>query len=337
MRLFASYLVVLGFALALAVAPAASGASWAQADIRAAVASGLMGPSVAGFRPEDPLTRRDLGTVVAGITKRAQVVVDPERPVTMTQLDRTLVRAVGLASAGEAVRAELAASGLAPPPRTGWETVARLLGLRYNHPAEADARELLPGDAATRAEAAFSVARLLRLTKSDLRRARDAAARFDLPRLTEWQQRVLGRAIGFVGYPYVWGGTSENRQTLFGVTSRGGFDCSGFVWRVFKLEPFPDAPQLAATLRGRTTFVMADEVARSENIALRNVQPADVLFFGSRGAASKPAEVTHMGISLGNGWFVHSSSYGTTITPLEGWYVDSLAWARRPLREAGLA
>jgi hypothetical protein len=33
---------------------------------------------------------------------------------------------------------------------------------------------------------------------------------------------------------------------------------------------------------------------------------------------------------------VHSSGQGTTITPLSGWYQSGFAWARRPLREAGL-
>ena len=334
MRRLAACLAVL--VIGLALSSAASAGSWARADIRASVASGLMGPTVAAFRPEDPLTRHELGQIVAGITQREQMIVDPARPVTMTELNRALVRAVGLASAGEAVRRELAAAGLAPPKRAGWETVARLLGLRYNHPATADFRELRPTDAATRAEAAYSVARLLRLSEWDLRRARDAATAFDVPALTEWQRRVLARGVKFVGYPYVWGGTSESRQTLFGVTSRGGFDCSGFVWRVYKLEPYAGAPSLAAALRGRTTFAMSGEVPRSARVALRNLQPADVIFFGSRGPASAPAEVTHTGISMGNGWFVHSSGNGTTLAPLEGWYVSRYAWARRPLREAGL-
>ena len=39
---------------------------------------------------------------------------------------------------------------------------------------------------------------------------------------------------------------------------------------------------------------------------------------------------------LGNGWFVHSSSGGVTLQPLQGWHATSLAWARRPLAEAGL-
>jgi cell wall-associated NlpC family hydrolase len=43
-----------------------------------------------------------------------------------------------------------------------------------------------------------------------------------------------------------------------------------------------------------------------------------------------------MGIYVGNGWFVHSSSQGTTMTTLSGWYAERFAWGRRPLREAGL-
>ncbi len=322
-------------AVALSAAPSAA-ASWADAEIRAAVASGLMGPSVAAFRPADPLTRKALARIVAGVTGEDQVVVDPDRPVTMTALDRALVRALGLRGAGEAVRRELAASDLRPPRRAGWETVARLLGLRYNHPKEHDDRELRPLDPATRAEAAYSVAQLLRLSTADVSRARGLAASFDLPVLTAWQRRVLARAVRFVGFPYVWGGTSEFRQTLFGVTSRGGFDCSGFVWRVYKLERWAGAPGLNATLRGRTTFEMAGEVAAARRIALARIRPADVLFFG-RGRDSRPADVGHTGIALGGGWFIHSSGNGTTLAPLAGWYTSSFAWARRPLAEAGLA
>jgi hypothetical protein len=44
-----------------------------------------------------------------------------------------------------------------------------------------------------------------------------------------------------------------------------------------------------------------------------------------------------MGIYLGGGWMAHSSSRGTTLAPLVGWYRDRFAWGRRPLAEAGLA
>jgi cell wall-associated NlpC family hydrolase len=333
MRRLAACVAVL--AIALAAASTAAAASWAKAHIRAAVESGLMGPSVTAFRPDDPLTRGELGQIVAGVTRREQVVAEPARPVTLTELDRALVRALGLGPAAEEVRAELARSALAPPRRAGWETVARLLALRFNHPAKKDDRELLPNDPATRAEAAFSVARLLALSSRDLERANELATGLDVPSLTEWQRRVLQRAVRFVGYPYVWGGMSESKQTLFGVTSRGGFDCSGFIWRVYKLEGWTGAPRLGTTIRTRTAAGMAGEVTGARRIGEARLQPGDVLFFGA-GPRSAPSRITHSGISLGGGWFVHSSRYGTTLVPFDGWYDETFAWARRPLAEAGL-
>jgi cell wall-associated NlpC family hydrolase len=82
---------------------------------------------------------------------------------------------------------------------------------------------------------------------------------------------------------------------------------------------------------------MSGEVAKSLRIDPATLQPADVLFFGARGPKSKPSEVGHMGIYVGNGWFVHASSGGVTLQPLQGWYASTLAWARRPLAEAGFA
>jgi cell wall-associated NlpC family hydrolase len=61
-----------------------------------------------------------------------------------------------------------------------------------------------------------------------------------------------------------------------------------------------------------------------------------VVFFGAKGPRSKPAEVGHMGIYVGNGWFVHSSRYGVALETMTGWYREKFAWARRPLAEAGL-
>jgi cell wall-associated NlpC family hydrolase len=66
------------------------------------------------------------------------------------------------------------------------------------------------------------------------------------------------------------------------------------------------------------------------------VQPGDLLFFGSAGPRSKPAQINHMGIYLGSGWFVQSSDQGVALSPLtSAWYSSRFAWARRPLAEAG--
>jgi cell wall-associated NlpC family hydrolase len=124
---------------------------------------------------------------------------------------------------------------------------------------------------------------------------------------------------------------------LFGVPDRGGFDCSGFVWRVYKLQPFAGGESLQYVFRGRTTYEMSGEVPRSMRIARDRLKPADTPFFGARGRDSRPSEVDHMGIFLGRGWMIHSSSQGVTLVPLSGWYDDRFAWGRRPLREAGLS
>ena len=235
------------------------------------------------------------------------------------------------------VTAALRDAGLAPKAGAGTETVARLLGLRFNHPAAEDTLELGLNDPATRAEAAYSLARLLDLSGWEQEQIASLTEQLVLPEVTGTQQQLLRRAVSFVGWPYIWGGTSEAAQQLWnGKQLPGGFDCSGFVWRVFKLEPFAGASALATVLRGRTTFEMSGEVPPAQRIKkVENLQPGDLIFQGAKGPKSKPAQVDHAGIYLGGGWFVHSSGNGTTLHPFEGWYRDRFAWARRPLREAG--
>jgi cell wall-associated NlpC family hydrolase len=260
----------------------------------------------------------------------------PTQAVTVKQLDAALVGYLGLGDAARSIQGTLARAGLQPRANTGTEAVARLLGLRLNHPAGQDDLELLPSQPATRAEAAWSFAQLLKLDDTAPDAVRQAATAFTLPDLTPWQRRVLTTAISYVGYPYVWGGTSPTSETLFGVSAAGGFDCSGFVWRVYKLTPYPGELGLAGVLRGRTTYQMSGEVPRSDRLAAAKLQPADVMFFGAHGPASKPSEVDHTALYLGNGWFIQSSGEGVTLLPFDGWYTSSFAWARRPLREAGL-
>ena len=327
-------------ALALAITSVASArvvptTGFAAAEISKVVDAGLMAPSVSEFRPEDPLTATELATVVASLGG-AISVDDPYRPVTVRELDARLVSLVGLRPAAMQIRLAALNAGLTPKPWLGTETVARMLGLRINHERESEVLELQLSQAATRAEAAYSIARVLGLTPDEVTMTRETASTFAFPYLTELQRAVLARALAFVGSPYVWAGTSENPQKLSGQVLPGGFDCSGFVWRVYKIERYPGAPSLTKVLRGRTTYAMSGEVARSARIARDALEPGDVVFFGDRGVKSKPAEVGHTGIYVGNGWMVHSSRFGTTLTPMRDWYETRFAWARRPLVEAGL-
>src|SRR5207244_166469 len=224
-----------------------------------------------------------LAQLVAGLTKLAPVpAASPAAPVTMAGLDARLVRALDLTDAAATFAQNARAAGLVPPSRFGTEAVARLLGLRTNHPAAQDELELLPSETATRAETAYSAARILRFNGWESATVQSASLTFVLPALTPWQQRILKTAVRFVGYPYVWGGESESKESPFGHQKHGGFDCSGFVWRVYKLQAYANEGKLADVLRGRTTYAMSGEVAAGMRIPLAELQPADVLFFGAR-------------------------------------------------------
>lgn len=328
--------LVLVTAVGSAAARPDTSRSWATPQIAAVVDAGLMAPSVAEFRPDEALTWTEFAVVLASLGGAA-TAVDPDRPVTMRELDAQLVTLAGLRPAARDIRLAALEAGLTPTPWLGTETVARLLGLRINHTRGEEELELQLSQPATRAEAAYSVARLLAIEEAEVETVREIAENFALPDLTEWQRAVLRRALRFVGSPYVWAGTSERPQQLFGKVLPGGFDCSGFTWRVYKLEPFVGAPGLAGVLRGRSSYEMSGEVPRSARIPRGRIQPSDLVFFGSRGPRSRPSEVGHMGIYVGNGWLVHSSRFGTSMQPMTGWYETTFAWGRSPLAEAGLS
>jgi cell wall-associated NlpC family hydrolase len=362
-------------AVAAASAPGSAGRlpDWAAPQIATVVAHGLMGAkSVRKFRPYAAVTRQTAADLAAGLrqqlstpsggsgsssgttttgttsttttgtggTTTAPPVPNPTAPVTMAQLDRRLVQAIGLGAAAKEFAQGARADGLAVPGRFGFEVVARLLGLRVNHPAAQDFIELRPQDPAARAEAAYSAAQILDFGLLEdswqIAQVQSLADAFALPQVNDWQRQILDVAFSKIGMPYIWGGVSDGPEVDFGVSARGGYDCSGFVWRVYKLQSYPNEGTLASTIRGRTTYTMSVEVPRSKRIPFAKLQPADVIFFGTKGSSSKGPQVFHTGIYVGNGWFIQSSGQGVALAQLSGWYRKKFAWGRRPLREAGL-
>jgi cell wall-associated NlpC family hydrolase len=359
-------------AIATAAAAGSSRSNWAAPQIATVVAHKLMGAkSVKKFRPNAALTQKTLTSLATGLQEQLGTSSSPPSsgasigttttgttgttttgtttttsggasgaPETMAQLDKSLVQAMGLKKAASEFVQGARADRLAVPSRFGTEVVARLLGLRLNHPAAQDSLELRPQDPATRAEAAYSAAQILNfglLADSwQIAQVKSLAATFTLPEVSDWQRQILNTAFSKIGMPYIWGGTSDNTETDFGVTARGGYDCSGFVWRVYKLQSYADEGTLASMLRGRTTYTMSVEVPRSKRIAFKKLQPADVIFFGSRGPNSKGSQIFHTALYVGNGWFIQSSDRGVALAQLSGWYKQKFAWGRRPLREAGL-
>ena len=334
--LFAVLAVVL-----LAATPSLASAakrSWAESEIKLVTARGLMSPAGAGFRPDDPVTQGELAQLITGLSAEpTRTPATPSGGVTIAQLDAQLVGALGLGDEATLFYRAARAVGIKPPARFGREVVARLLGLRYNHPAAEDGRELLWSDPATRAEAAYSAAQILRFRGWETEWIEAEAAALVLPELTPLQQRILTYAFGLVGYPYVWGGTSTTRQAPFGVKAPGGFDCSGFLWQVYRLRAHAGARGLGNVIRGRTAAQMAGEVARAKRVPYEALEPGDLLFFARGGVRAKATAVDHAGIYVGSGWMIHSSRQGVALVKLEGWYLERFAWGRRPLAEAGLA
>lgn len=99
---------------------------------------------------------------------------------------------------------------------------------------------------------------------------------------------VLMRAIGLVGTPYRYGGN----------TPEGGFDCSGLVDFVFR-----DAADLWLPRSTRELIdIDAPEIRRDR------LQPGDLVFFSPGGG-----EVSHIGIYVGEGRFVHAPRQGGTV------------------------
>ena len=72
-----------------------------------------------------------------------------------------------------------------------------------------------------------------------------------LPPLSARQRQIVSFALRYVGYPYVWGGTWPTAASPFGRQAHGGFDCSGFVWWVLKLNfgyAIPNGQRTAAAM-----------------------------------------------------------------------------------------
>ena len=188
-------LLCAGFALVLCgAALAAKPTSWAAAEIR------RLGADPAVFRPDDAVTRGELAELLAVATQAEQAAVArPEVTLTMQDLDARLVAALGLQDQARAFVSAARTAGLAPPSRFGTEVVARLLGLRKNHPQAQDVLERLPTDPASRAEAAYSSAQILAFRGWETARVQAAAAAFALPELTAWQRKILSTAFRLVG------------------------------------------------------------------------------------------------------------------------------------------
>ena len=315
--------------------------NWDAAQQREVLAAGLMSKVHGRFAGARPVYAHAADRTMAALDRRLQAdgllpdqtrpVRTSDSPVTVVGYDGLIVDQLGLAGTAAHVQKMTERAGLRPPSYYGSEVVARYLDLRYDHPASSDRLELFPTDPITRAEAAWSLAQVMSFGDWNIQNAQQTLSGYRLPRMTAHEREALRIAVSRIGYPYVYAGesdTSEPDTWMWGPQAHGGFDCSGFVWRVFKLSGLPWGNEI----RGRTAAEMAGEIPRRQRLRMSQLRPGDLLFFGSAHFNSRATEsdIDHAGIYLGNNWVIHSSGQGVYVLPLRGsWLGDQFAWARR--------
>ena len=99
---------------------------------------------------------------------------------------------------------------------------------------------------------------------------------------------ILFRAFGLVGTPYRWGGN----------TPAGGFDCSGLVDYIYRTAARIELPRTS-----RDMAVMDGQKVRR----MTQLASGDLVFFDIDGA------ISHVGVYVGKGRFVHAPNSGGTV------------------------
>ncbi|MDF2476891.1 MAG: hydrolase [Sphingobacterium sp.] len=114
---------------------------------------------------------------------------------------------------------------------------------------------------------------------------------------TPTADHIIASAKTMLGLPYLWGGTSVK-----------GVDCSGFTKTSFFMNGFViprDASQ--QVLAGEKIDILDSEGHFDPDKALKNLKPADLLFFAAGKNSNPNARVTHVALYIGNGTFIHAA------------------------------
>lgn len=112
-------------------------------------------------------------------------------------------------------------------------------------------------------------------------------------------KKLITEAEKYLGYPYVWGGSSPSTS----------FDCSGFVCWVYRNSGV--YPLSRTTAQG--VFNQCSAVRPSE------AKPGDLIFF--TGTYNSGCPVSHIGIYVGNGMMIHCGN------PIQYASVNSSYWS----------
>jgi cell wall-associated NlpC family hydrolase len=115
-------------------------------------------------------------------------------------------------------------------------------------------------------------------------------------------------AKSFLGTPYVWAATGPSK-----------FDCSGFTQWVYR-DVGINIPR-----------VSRDQAKVGRYVMYKNLRKGDMVFFDTKKRRS--GRVTHVGIYLGNGNFIHASSAAKKVVVYnfneKNFYKERFLWGRR--------
>lgn len=119
---------------------------------------------------------------------------------------------------------------------------------------------------------------------------------------------IVVEALSYVGLPYVWGGTTP-----------AGFDCSGFLHYV-----------LSQVFGYTFTRSLEVQAVSGEHVDPANLAPGDLVFFQN----TYTWGLSHAGIYIGDGQFVHAGSERTGVTISSMWddYWGSRYYTARRVR-----
>ena len=112
--------------------------------------------------------------------------------------------------------------------------------------------------------------------------------------INEWRKALkrdaaslIETAYTMMGFPYMWAGTSSK-----------GMDCSGYIRNIYYMHDMiipRDASQMVKV--GQHIEIAPD---------FSNIEPGDLIFFGRKATPERKEGVSHVGMYIGNGRFIHS-------------------------------
>ena len=118
---------------------------------------------------------------------------------------------------------------------------------------------------------------------------------------------LISEAEKYIGYPYVWGGSTPSTS----------FDCSGYICWIFTQSGTYNLPRTTAQgIYNRCTPINQSEA-----------QPGDLIFFTGTYSSSSP--VTHIGLYVGNGRMIHCGNpIGYTSINTSYWQLHFYGYGR---------